>query len=312
MAFHRGHLLALATALVSGISVFYNASALKGTDPFLFTALKNSLAALLLLGAILLAGSWPEIARLERKRWLQLLAIGVLGGSIPFALFFWGLSQVSDAATGSFLYRILFFAASAMAVVFLKERLRPNVVLGVLALLAANALLLRQWGPFGPGEGLVLLATLLWAAESILSKKALEGLSPSLVAGGRMVFGSIILLAFVLASGKASPAALLSSLALPAVILSSLFLFLYVSLWYRALALTPVSEATALLASGGLVSALLSAAWAGKMPTLPESASLLLVVAGVALVLIDTPVERLGGWWNRLHDKRPWPWTASN
>jgi len=86
-------ILALSTALISGFSNFimkFGVTVVK--DPIVFTALKNGLVGLFLIGIVLALKKWPEIKSLNRNQWLKLIAIGVVGGFIPFALFFTGLS----------------------------------------------------------------------------------------------------------------------------------------------------------------------------------------------------------------------------
>ncbi|HEX2844156.1 MAG TPA: EamA family transporter, partial [Candidatus Limnocylindria bacterium] len=95
----RGHTrtigigLAAVTALVSGFSVFVNASAVRAfTDPVLFSTLKNGVAAIVLISsALAVVDRAPARVRSLSPRSLAGLAvIGVVGGGIPFVLFFTG------------------------------------------------------------------------------------------------------------------------------------------------------------------------------------------------------------------------------
>ena len=55
-----GIYLALATALISGVSVFLNGFAVRQfPDPATFTTLKNAVAAVILVGALLAVGGVP-------------------------------------------------------------------------------------------------------------------------------------------------------------------------------------------------------------------------------------------------------------
>src|SRR4051812_39394978 len=93
-----GILLAAATALISGVSIFVNSYAVKALpDPGLFTTLKNGAAAAVLLAIALplfRSGRRPPVT-LARGDIGWLTAIGIIGGSIPFLLFFTGLSMAS-------------------------------------------------------------------------------------------------------------------------------------------------------------------------------------------------------------------------
>lgn len=301
-----GKLLVLSTAAASGIAVFFNSFAVQGGDPLVFTALKNAICAMLLSGIALSFGTWKEFAHLHAKQWGTLLLIAIIGGSLPFALFFTGLSM-SDGATGSFIYRALFFAAAAFAFVFLKEKVGWNVIVGVIVLMAVNILLLGKIPTIGTGEILVLAATILWAAESVVSKRALETISPQAVATARMLFGSLILLGALVALGKAG-ALFSSSISLTDAAISALLLFIYVMTWYRALAKIAVSEATAILAAGGIVSAVLSLAFLGKAPSAITSIYLMLTAAAVALVLGASPIRQAFETVRGMAQKRPVLW----
>lgn len=298
----------LATALISGFSIVYNASAVKGTDPVAFTTLKNAIAAVAVLAVALGLGAWPSFVRLTRQQWTKLLAIAVVGGSIPFALFFTGLSLAASGGTASFIYRILFFFAAGFAAVFLKEKMNARFIGGVALLLAANAMLLGSLS-FGTGEALVLLATLMWAAEGVLVKQALADIAPDVVATVRLGAGSLLLLgglAFTGRLGGIESGALFG----PSALVSAAFLTLFVLTWYRGLARLPLSEATALLSLGGLVSVAAPAFMNGRLPGLSESASMLLLLAGVMLVLGPSRLRQLADESARVLRSVPASWKA--
>lgn len=282
---NNGLMLAFLTALVSGISVFMNGFVVKGFDPFVFTTLKN-VAVLVLLGSVIyLLKEHKAFARLDRRQLLKLAAIGAIGGSVPFLLFFWGLS-LSSGVIGSFIYRSLFIFASVFAFVFLKEKLNGKFIIGAALVIISNALMLGNNAlAFGFPEQLVLLATILWAIEFNISKNALSDISPKIVAFGRMFFGSIVLLCFLAATGRLAAIESLSAVHWFWVVITSLFLLLYLVFWYTGLKHTNVSTATSILALGGPITALLSLVFAGKTIDLLTGISLVLTIVGV-LVLV--------------------------
>jgi len=104
----KGLILVLTTAIISGISIFINKYSVSVINPYIFTFLKNAVVALMLSGLILLIKDWKILKFLTKKQWLLLLLIGLIGGSIPFLLFFKGLSLVS-AAQGSFIHKTIFW-----------------------------------------------------------------------------------------------------------------------------------------------------------------------------------------------------------
>src|SRR6266536_5207951 len=89
----RGITLALGAAVISGFAVYQNASGVRAVpDAAIYTTAKNGVAALVLVAvALALPGrlSWPAI---KSRQSAGLLAIAIIGGSIPFVLFFSGLA----------------------------------------------------------------------------------------------------------------------------------------------------------------------------------------------------------------------------
>ena len=114
-----GIILAVGTALISGLSIFVNAFAVKQLpDAAVYTTLKNGVAALLLFG-IMAISVRPSTVRAVAPRSLGWLAvIGLIGGSLPFLLFFAGLSQAS-APSAAFIHKTLFIWVALLAVPFL-------------------------------------------------------------------------------------------------------------------------------------------------------------------------------------------------
>lgn len=280
MANYKPIHLALLTAVISGISVFLNGILVKGVDPFIFTTVKNIAVVLLLISLILLFKERKELLSLNKIQLSKLAIIGAIGGSVPFLLFFWGLS-ISSGAIGSFVYRLLFLFASATAFLFLKEKISKNFLIGGVIVLFGNMLLLKGALVFGFGELLVLLATILWAIEFNISKVVLEEISPRVVSFGRMFFGSIILLAFLAFTGKIGS---ISSMPLESLVITSVFLFAYLLAWYPALKSLPISVSTPVLALGGPISAILALILTGKALLPIEIAGTFLVLLGIVVM----------------------------
>ncbi len=274
------------TALISGVAVYYNSTAVRGVDATSFAMAKNLLATVALLGIAAIGTQLKQFQSFSRQQWLQLLAIAVIGGSIPFALFFGGLSMAANGAGASFIYRLLFIFSAILALAFLREKPNWKTAGGVGLILLANLLLLLNFKSFaiGTGELMVLAATLMWSAENILLKKALNWITPDALAAARLGIGGMILLA---AMAVIAPASVASVAALPLLplILSALLILGFTMTYYRGLAGTSVSEATAILTLGGLVSALLPILLNNRLPGVIEGLSLALIGLGVAIIL---------------------------
>jgi len=72
----KGIILVAATAIISGMAIFVSKLGLKDFDPVLFTWLRNTIVAVLLLGIIAGAGEWGALKKLVFRDWLRLAAIG--------------------------------------------------------------------------------------------------------------------------------------------------------------------------------------------------------------------------------------------
>lgn len=284
---HIAPLLALTTALISGTSNYLAKIAVTVVrDPIAFTFLKNALVGVALLGILLISFRLKEVRRLSKADVWKLLAIGIVGGSIPFVLFFTGLTMTS-AVTASFIHKTLFLWVALLAIPFLKERI-GWVQGAALAMLFGGTYLLGGLKGFhlGKGELMIFVATLFWAAENIIAKKTLANVSSLLVAGGRMILGSVILLGIVAWQGKLDLLTGLSSLQWWWTILPSILLLGYVLTWYTALKYLPASVTAALLVPASIITTLLTAAFQHKTLSGSDIASAALMAGAVLLLIL--------------------------
>lgn len=281
---HKGYSLVLLTALVSGVSIFMNAFAVKGFNPIVFTTMKNSLVAIALFSLVLLIKD-RNLHKILDKRVLGILAlIGLIGGSIPFALFFTAL-QMSDKVLAGFIHKTLFIWASFFAIILLKEKINRKFLAGAVLLFIGNVLFFAPSISFSFPLLLILCATVLWALENVIAKHALKELSGSIVAFGRMFFGSVFLLAYLAFSNQLPLVASFSIAQLQWILLTSAFLFLYVFTYYNGLKHLPVHKAASILLLAQPITALLSLAFLGKQLAFAQALGLLLIVSGTVMVV---------------------------
>lgn len=284
----QGIILALVAAIVSGISIYVNKFGVAHIrDPYVYTTVKNSVVVIGLLAVVGLLASWKELRGMTPARWLAWIGLGVIGGGVPFLLFFQGLSTAS-AGSASLIQKTLFIWVALLAVPLLKERPGLWQVLG-LAVLAVSQFLLQpltHWGGWGSGETLILIATLLWAVETILAKKVLGWMSPKTAALGRMGIGALVMWVFLTFTGRAATALTLDDTQWLWVAITALFLMAYVWTWYSALKLAPASLVTSLLTVGAIVTILLTAVFNGQTATPPQIAAMALLVLGAALLAL--------------------------
>ncbi len=290
-ALNLGIPLVLVTVVVSGVSNFVNFRAVQGTDVDAWIAVRNAAVALLLVPLALVAGSGVR-AHLARADWVRLVVIGLVGGAVPFLLYFHGFQMASaqgGAASASFGYRSLFLVASVLGVVLLRERLTGRFALAAGLVLAGNVLLLSFTGPsWTDGTAVVLLATLLWAGEYTLSKRALRTLPPATVSLGRMGFGAAFLLAYLGATGQAPAVLGFSGGDWMNLALSALLLLVFVATWYAGLKTLDVSTATGILTMAFPITWALGVLGSGTPVTAGTAVGAAAVVLGAGLLVANT------------------------
>jgi drug/metabolite transporter (DMT)-like permease len=278
-----GILLALTTALISGVSVWVNASGVKEFgDPTVYTTAKNLVAAAILL-AVVAVGS-RRGARLTRPQgagqWAGLLAVGVLGGGVAFVLFFEGLARATSTQA-AFLHKTLVLWVAVLAVALLRERLQWGHWLAIGALLVGQAGLAGGVpGALGRPELLILGATLLWSVEVVVAKRLLASLSSWTIGVARMGVGSVALVGWLAVRGKLDVLGAMTGEQARWALLTGVLLAGYVGTWFAALARAQAVDVTAVLVLAAPVTAVLQAVVDGADLGSQAGWQLLLVAAG--------------------------------
>lgn len=292
-------ILALGTALISGTANFASKIAVTVVeDPIVFTFLKNAIAAAFLIGLVIITTRWREIANLTKRSSFQLIAIGIVGGSLPFILFFTGLTMV-PAISASFIHKTLFIWVALLAVPFLKEKIGKLQLAALALLLIGNLVLFGLPNLSGSkGELMILAATILWAIENVIAKIALRNISSLLVAGARMTLGSLIILAVIAVQGKTSLLVSLSPVQWGWTLLISALLTSYVVVWYTALKYAPATLVASLLVPATLVTNALSAVFVTHAFPTTQLISGILLVLGATIMIY--------GQYRPLHPLRAW------
>ena len=287
----KGVYFALAAALISGFSIYINKFAvMEMKDPFIFTTVKNLAVAALLFAFLILPKALPELRSLSRKQWLTLGAIGGVGGSIPFLLFFYGLS-LSTAVGAAFIHKTLFIWVAILAVFFLGERLGKFHIVALVTLVGGNILLLGWPGSWlvGGGELMILIAAVLWAVEAIVAKRVMRQVSSNVAVFGRMFFGAILMLVYLAFTGNLGTIATLTGQQIGWVALTSLFLLGYVSCYYTGLKLAPASIVASILVLGSVITSLLYAIFDAKIYSLEQIAGMLLIIVAALMLWYIAP-----------------------
>ena len=232
--------------------------------------------------------------------WLTL--IGIIGGSIPFLLFFTGLSLAS-APSAAFIHKTLFIWVAFLAVPFLGERLGWAQIAALAVLLGSQLLIVPPTGvSWGIGETMIAAATLLWSVEVVLAKRLLGRVDPLVVGVGRLGIGLVVLVGYLLVSGKLALVGSMTGAQWTWVALTGVLLAGYVGTWFSALKLAPATVVTSVLVLGAPITALLDAAVNGRIPGAVPLAGYGLVALG-ALAVVIAALRRPCG--HARHRRRP-------
>lgn len=283
----KGILLVLSTAIISGVSIFANSYFVTKIDPNSLTLFKNSLTAFALFSIIIIGARYSknknfnQLKKLNKNEWGALTVIGLIGGSIPFLLFFQGLAMIQGSA-GALIHKSMFIFVAIFATFFLKEKINKLFFPLALMLLVGNFLLLNgSFGSIGTGHLMVLAATLLWAAENTYSKHLLKNINGTSLAFGRMFFGSIFILGYIAATTNFSQIFTLSGSQLIQIGIATLFLIGYVLTWYNGLKFIPVSLATSILLIGAPITSALNWIFLNKELTVYQISGAFIILAGM-------------------------------
>jgi drug/metabolite transporter (DMT)-like permease len=285
--------LALATALISGFSIFVNATAVRFVpDPALFTTLKNAVAAAILL--VVAAATVPaaEVRALRPRSWGALAVVAVIGGSVPFLLFFTGLAAAS-APSAAFIHKTLFVWVALLAVPFLGERLGWLQIGALGVLLGGQAIATPPAGiAWGAGETLIAIATLLWAVEAVLVRRLVAGIPSPVLAAARLGLGLVVLVGYLLMTGRLAGVTALGAEAWGWVLVTGVLLSGYVGTWYAALRRAPAAVVTSVLVIGAPITAVLQALSTGNVPAAPVVGGYVLVTVAVLAVALLALLRR--------------------
>jgi drug/metabolite transporter (DMT)-like permease len=281
---------AFVTACISGVAIWVNSHAVtRFHDATVYTTAKNAVAGLVLLALVLPLARRPgdRPPPVARGHWPALIGIAVIGGSVPFVLFFEGLAR-AEATQAAFIQKTLVVWVALFAVPLRRERLGIAHVAAIVFVIAGQAVLAGDAGTvvFGTGEAMILAATLLWGVEVLLAKALLDSTAVRVLAVARMGLGTLLLVAWLLVSGRADDLVHLTTTQWSWALLTGLLLSAYVATWYGALALAQCVDVTAVLVFGAVVTAVLADATEGVA----------FDALGVALVCVGVTLAAVAGW----------------
>jgi drug/metabolite transporter (DMT)-like permease len=251
-----GYIFAVLNAVLSGVAVFVSSYGVGlFSNAVLYTSLKNAVAgAILLVPFALVRGLRRETKKLSGRDWAWLLVVAIVGGSVPYALFFTGL-KMTNAVTGSLGDHLQFVIVVVLAVVVLGERMSKTMWAGMAVLLAgvllSTSLGLVRWGQ---GTLLIVISTLLFSVEWVIVKHLLRGrLSPLTVMTAKMTLGSVMLFGYLAARGQLAPVAHLDWEQWSYVLLTGVILMMFTASIFVAIRFASVSAVMAIGSGAPLV-----------------------------------------------------------
>ena len=299
---------ALAAALVSGVSVYLNGKAVRNfSSPTVYTTAKNLFAGVILVAiAIVWAGRTGQRngEHADRGRTpipvAAFATIAVIGGAVPFVLFFEGLARATsnDAA---FIHKTLIIWAALLATAVLRERLTRVHLLAIAVLVVGYVALAGGIDSLhiGMGEAMILGATICWSVEVVLVRWITADFRSTDVAAVRLGGGSLVLVAWVLLRGDFGELLSMSGSELLWIALTGPMLAMFVTLWFAALERAQVVDVTAILVLGAVVTGILNAA-IGNAGIASQAVGDILIFVGVAAIVAHA--------FGRL-SRRPLQWT---
>ena len=280
-----GTILAIVTAIISGFSIFANKFFIVNLDATVFTAIRAIIIGVAFLVLSFIFGSW-KLKENKKINWIYLLIIGIIGGGFAFLLFFNGL-KLTSAGRAGFFHKTLPLYVTVLAFFFLKEKINIKQTMALLLMIVGTLVMVSSQIPFGEmwlnpqtGDLLVIGATILWAIENVVAKKAMiKGEHNFVVSFARMFFGGVVLFGIALITNKIGILVELSSIQWMYILISTLMLFGYVLTYYWAIRYINVSKAASILLISPIITLI------AGMFLLGEPAPLLQLI-GSAIILI--------------------------
>ena len=197
----KGFLLAAASTVLLSTNYITAKYALKGFDPWTFSAVWCSAAAVYSFIILLVTGRVREIA-LPRQSLPPMLILG-LATAVSMVFGWWGLRLI-DPSFAAFLWRFAPVLTIALAAIFLSEKL-PVRLLGPAAVMITGGLIstVARWEVVALGTALTLLACATSAVQLLIAKKKVSEVEPNTMVFYRIFTAAIVIGLLALAMGKA-------------------------------------------------------------------------------------------------------------
>lgn len=283
---YRGIIFALIAGVFSGLAIGYAKISVMNIDPLVLTSARNTVAFLILFTIWVNFGNSKKNIGIIIPQLPKLIVLGMLGGSIPFILFFFGLSKIG-ALEANIIQKSLFLWTTVIGFLFFRSSTKIHKThLFIWGFLLFGTYLLSGIKlSLSYGLLLVLFATIFWATESLLVHRW-KSLDSSFMAIGRMGFGLIILWLIVAASGKISILYSLSFEQIRFIIIGGTLLSGYVFCFYRALRYSPAHIVVSFLTISTVIGWFVSFIHTPVLISPKEIISYISILVGIGILII--------------------------
>ena len=193
----KNWLLVISLGCVWRSSFYYTEVLLNHFNPFMIVFLRVSIASLIL---ILICFFVTTQFAFNLKDIFCLLVMGLFNNALPFSLIVIGQQSVTGGVAAILNSFTAFLAILVASCFFKDEYLTWNRVTGVLLGIAGVSVIvgvpdIESIATDGPGEFLILFATLSYAFAGIWAKKHLGHLKPVVSSTGMLLAGSVLMIA---------------------------------------------------------------------------------------------------------------------
>jgi len=286
-----GTLLAVMTAIVSGVAIIVNKFFIVKMDPVLFTTIRAFFIGIGFFVISLFQNKF-RMKNLKKFSWKILLIIGFVGGGIAFLLFFTGL-KLTTGGRAAFLHKTLPMYITLFAYLFLREKITRKQLFAMLTMLLGTYFILsakieptKMWSNPTLGDLLVISATILWAVENTLAKYAmLNKESNFVVSFARMFFGSLLLFSILVVMDKIDLLFTIPPEHIGYIAVSTGILFCYVLFYYSSLKYINVSKASTILLIAPMISLFLGYAWLDEIILPMQFLGSILILIGTYFIV---------------------------
>lgn len=192
--------LVLLICFAWGGNFLASAAALLEIPPFLYTAFRLGLLAVVLL---------PWLKPPAGGQWGRLAAVGLCNGVLHFGLSFWALALAGDLASPAILMQSYIPMATLLAVWFLGERIRWRTTAGIAV--SFTGVLVLGFDPIvmdSPASLVLMLVSAFFLAVGTVLMRDLRGLTPMAQQGWTALIGvlPLLLLSALLEHGQVAAA----------------------------------------------------------------------------------------------------------